>query len=218
MPSTSTSPPSRSSARRGIMRSATARWASACTTTSPWRRRTRWPAASTAWRSSTSTCTTATGPSGSSTTIPACSTSRLISSRSIRAPGRQTRSGARRAPGSPSTCRWKRAPPMPTIASCSARPSFRCSAGSRRSWCSSRPAIDAHERDPLASMRMTAHGYRAIVRQLTAAAPNGAIAFVTEGGYDLSALASCLDASFEAIAGSGFKAREVRLSRMPPSV
>jgi acetoin utilization deacetylase AcuC-like enzyme len=60
--------------------------------------------------------------------------------------------------------------------------------------------FDAHERDPLASMRMTADGYATIVRQLTAAAPHRAIAFVTEGGYDLDALASCLDASFAAIA------------------
>jgi acetoin utilization deacetylase AcuC-like enzyme len=52
-------------------------------------------------------------------------------------------------------------------------------------------------------MRMTAEGFAAIVRQLTAAAPDGAIAFVTEGGYDLEALASCLDASFAAIALDG---------------
>ena len=58
--------------------------------------------------------------------------------------------------------------------------------------------FDAHERDPLASMRMTAGGYAAIVRRLTAAAPDGAIALVTEGGYDLAALASCLEASFAA--------------------
>jgi acetoin utilization deacetylase AcuC-like enzyme len=63
--------------------------------------------------------------------------------------------------------------------------------------------FDSHERDPLASMRMTAEGFAAIVRQLTAAAPDGAIAFVTEGGYDLEALASCLDASFAAIALDG---------------
>jgi acetoin utilization deacetylase AcuC-like enzyme len=62
--------------------------------------------------------------------------------------------------------------------------------------------FDAHERDPLASMRMTTDGYASIVRQLTAAS-GGAIAFVTEGGYDLAALASCLDASFAAIAGFG---------------
>ena len=60
--------------------------------------------------------------------------------------------------------------------------------------------FDAHERDPLASMRMTTDGYAAIVRQLTGASPGGALALVTEGGYDLDALASCLDASFAAIA------------------
>jgi acetoin utilization deacetylase AcuC-like enzyme len=62
--------------------------------------------------------------------------------------------------------------------------------------------FDAHERDPLASMRVTTSGYAAVVRDLTAAAPDGAIAFVTEGGYDLAALASCLDASFAAITTS----------------
>jgi acetoin utilization deacetylase AcuC-like enzyme len=62
---------------------------------------------------------------------------------------------------------------------------------------------DAHARDPLASMRMTADGYAGVVGQLGAAAPGGAIAFVTEGGYDLDALASCLDASFTAVAGHG---------------
>ena len=56
--------------------------------------------------------------------------------------------------------------------------------------------FDVHERDPLASMRMTTAGCAALVRRLTAAAPDGAIAFVTEGGYDLAALAACLEASF----------------------
>jgi len=59
--------------------------------------------------------------------------------------------------------------------------------------------FDAHERDPLASMRVTTGGYASIVRQLVTSAKNGAIAFVTEGGYDLIALAECLDASFAEI-------------------
>ena len=63
--------------------------------------------------------------------------------------------------------------------------------------------FDAHERDPLASMRVTTAGYASIVRQLMAAAGKAPIAFVTEGGYDLGALAECLDASFAVIAGSG---------------
>jgi acetoin utilization deacetylase AcuC-like enzyme len=60
---------------------------------------------------------------------------------------------------------------------------------------------DAHERDPLASMRVTTPGYAGIVRQLVTAAGRTPIAFVTEGGYDLGALAECLDASFAAIDG-----------------
>jgi acetoin utilization deacetylase AcuC-like enzyme len=60
---------------------------------------------------------------------------------------------------------------------------------------------DAHERDPLASMRVTTAGYAGIVWQLMKAAGSTPIAFVTEGGYDLGALAECLDASFAAIDG-----------------
>jgi acetoin utilization deacetylase AcuC-like enzyme len=60
---------------------------------------------------------------------------------------------------------------------------------------------DAHERDPLASMRVSTAGYAAIVRRLAAGAARGssALALVTEGGYDLTAVAACLDASFKAI-------------------
>jgi acetoin utilization deacetylase AcuC-like enzyme len=60
---------------------------------------------------------------------------------------------------------------------------------------------DAHERDPLASMRVTTAGYAGLVRQVMDAAGKTPIAFVTEGGYDLGALAECLDASFAAIDG-----------------
>ena len=59
---------------------------------------------------------------------------------------------------------------------------------------------DAHENDPLASMRMTSAGYGAIVGALAGVArKHGALALVTEGGYDLPALAACLEASFAAI-------------------
>ncbi len=60
--------------------------------------------------------------------------------------------------------------------------------------------FDAHERDPLASMRMTADGYAAIVSRLKrAAGDHAALALVTEGGYELTALAACLEASFAAL-------------------
>lgn len=62
---------------------------------------------------------------------------------------------------------------------------------------------DAHERDPLASMRVTDAGFDAIISRLIGAAPGGHIAFVTEGGYDLQALAECLDVTFEAMARHG---------------
>ena len=45
---------------------------------------------------------------------------------------------------------------------------------------------DAHERDPLASMRMTVDGYAAVVGSLRdVASRHGALALVTEGGYEL---------------------------------
>ncbi|MEO6238463.1 MAG: histone deacetylase, partial [Vicinamibacterales bacterium] len=53
--------------------------------------------------------------------------------------------------------------------------------------------FDAHEADPLASMRMSASGYARIVARLKAAAVrSGVLALVTEGGYDLPALGDCL--------------------------
>jgi acetoin utilization deacetylase AcuC-like enzyme len=62
--------------------------------------------------------------------------------------------------------------------------------------------FDAHERDPLASMRVTTEGYAAIVAQLKAAADRLCpIALVTEGGYDLTAFAACLDASLAVLGG-----------------
>ena len=61
--------------------------------------------------------------------------------------------------------------------------------------------FDAHERDPLASMRVTTDGYAWVVTQLVKAARDGSIAFVTEGGYDLGALGDCLDAAISAASG-----------------
>jgi acetoin utilization deacetylase AcuC-like enzyme len=61
--------------------------------------------------------------------------------------------------------------------------------------------FDAHEDDPLASMRVTTEGYRAIVASVRdAAARIGCpIAAVTEGGYDLDALRGCLVATLEVL-------------------
>jgi acetoin utilization deacetylase AcuC-like enzyme len=60
---------------------------------------------------------------------------------------------------------------------------------------------DAHEDDPLASMRLTTAGYAAVVKSLADAAARVGCptALVTEGGYDLDALRACLDASLDAL-------------------
>jgi acetoin utilization deacetylase AcuC-like enzyme len=66
--------------------------------------------------------------------------------------------------------------------------------------------FDAHERDPLGGLRMTTDGYRRLTSRLVAAADDlcdGRIVFVTEGGYDLTALAECCQTVIEvASAGS----------------
>ena len=54
--------------------------------------------------------------------------------------------------------------------------------------------FDAHARDPLAGMRMSTEGFGGLIVQLLRAADElcqGRIVFVTEGGYDTSALAEC---------------------------
>ena len=62
---------------------------------------------------------------------------------------------------------------------------------------------DAHQRDPLASMRMSADGYAAVMSSIRdVALRHGALAVVTEGGYDLPALALCLEASIRVLGGS----------------
>ncbi|MGE0461348.1 MAG: histone deacetylase [Vicinamibacterales bacterium] len=61
--------------------------------------------------------------------------------------------------------------------------------------------FDAHERDPLAGCRMTTAGYRQLTDLLVNAADRlceGRVVLVTEGGYDLAALAECLDAVLDA--------------------
>jgi acetoin utilization deacetylase AcuC-like enzyme len=61
---------------------------------------------------------------------------------------------------------------------------------------------DAHQMDPLASMRMSSDGYGVIVAAVASVAvSHGALALATEGGYDLNALEACLEASIAAIHG-----------------
>ena len=58
--------------------------------------------------------------------------------------------------------------------------------------------FDAHERDPLGGCRMSAGGYAALMGLLDGVArrhAGGRLVVVTEGGYDLDALGSSLDAA-----------------------
>ena len=62
--------------------------------------------------------------------------------------------------------------------------------------------FDAHERDPLAGMRMTTAGYVTLVQMLDATArrvSGRGLALVTEGGYHLEALRECLEGTIGAL-------------------
>ncbi len=64
--------------------------------------------------------------------------------------------------------------------------------------------FDAHERDPLANMRLTSEVFAAMTLELRGIAReycDGRLALVTEGGYDLRALTLSIDAVVEALAG-----------------
>ncbi len=61
---------------------------------------------------------------------------------------------------------------------------------------------DAHENDPLGGMRVTTAGYGMLLRRLRDAAEatcGGRLAVVTEGGYDLDALAACGQGTVDAL-------------------
>jgi acetoin utilization deacetylase AcuC-like enzyme len=75
--------------------------------------------------------------------------------------------------------------------------------------------FDAHERDPLASMRVTTTGYASIVESLRVSAGGAGLALVTEGGYDLQALADCLEASFTVLSETTLPDREPSSSDSP---
>src|SRR6185436_4237590 len=64
--------------------------------------------------------------------------------------------------------------------------------------------FDAHERDPLAHMRLTTDTFAAMTMELRAVADeccDGRMALVTEGGYDLQALAASLNGVVQTLAG-----------------
>ncbi len=62
--------------------------------------------------------------------------------------------------------------------------------------------FDAHANDPLASMRMSAYGFAAVVAILKGAVACP-IAAVTEGGYDLDALHECVSATMDVLSERG---------------
>jgi len=60
---------------------------------------------------------------------------------------------------------------------------------------------DAHHADPLAGMRMTAHGFGHLSRLLRNVAGSTPIVVVLEGGYDLNGLAYSVSATLEGLTG-----------------
>ena len=63
---------------------------------------------------------------------------------------------------------------------------------------------DAHIRDPLGGMELSTEGYSVMtshIQRLAASCCSGMLAVVTEGGYDIQALESCLDSTLLQLAG-----------------
>jgi acetoin utilization deacetylase AcuC-like enzyme len=80
--------------------------------------------------------------------------------------------------------------------------------------------FDAHERDPLAHMRLTTETFAAMTMELKAVADeccDGRMVLVTEGGYDLQALAASLNGVVQTLAGppgpAGWPKSEVASTR-----
>jgi acetoin utilization deacetylase AcuC-like enzyme len=65
--------------------------------------------------------------------------------------------------------------------------------------------FDAHERDPLAGMRLTTGAFGAMTSELAKVAQDcceGRIVLMTEGGYDLTALAQSLESAIGALSST----------------
>lgn len=81
--------------------------------------------------------------------------------------------------------------------------------------------FDAHERDPLAAMRVTAQGYATMARSLAraaAASAGGKVAVLLEGGYDLGALEDSLFETLSALsAGAGAHAPQPAFGEVAPA-
>jgi acetoin utilization deacetylase AcuC-like enzyme len=60
---------------------------------------------------------------------------------------------------------------------------------------------DAHELDPLGSMKLNDESYGAMARSLLAVAPNAALGVLLEGGYDLRALEGAIASTCDALLG-----------------
>jgi acetoin utilization deacetylase AcuC-like enzyme len=80
--------------------------------------------------------------------------------------------------------------------------------------------FDAHERDPLGGMRLSTAAFGAMTRDLRAVAEDccrGRLVSITEGGYDLQALAASLDAVIDAHQGAAGSPTEWPRSGIEPS-
>jgi len=77
--------------------------------------------------------------------------------------------------------------------------------------------FDAHEQDPLGSMRITTEGYARLTSRLLAVADevcDGRAVFITEGGYDTNALAACLEAAIALAAGTSQPGSDLALTEV----
>jgi len=75
-------------------------------------------------------------------------------------------------------------------------------------WLLLSTGFDAHRRDPLTGLALTAGDYADLTRELVALVPKGRCIAFLEGGYDLEAVASCTGATLGALVGEAHRPEE----------
>ncbi len=75
-------------------------------------------------------------------------------------------------------------------------------------WLIISAGFDAHRRDPLTGLELTAGDYADLTRELQALVAKGRCIVYLEGGYDLDALATCTGAALSALVEGGYRPEE----------
>ena len=82
--------------------------------------------------------------------------------------------------------------------------------------CWSVPAYDAHDRDPLADLRLVEADYGMLGQAVAGLVPAGRLILFLEGGYDLGAIKRSVAATLEGVAGNPPAGDPIAVTRSRP--